>query len=325
MHKIHHIKSFVLSFALTALSFSVKAQSGITKVTVLTDSVQDAMEYPVLSNSPAIVHIPIVDYTGKTIPVVEVKISGVPYRFIFDTGCSNTTFNTNYITQSPGDSLVLFGGASGPNSSVRAVSLVKAADFEFGEIKVDELTMMTAAFTNPGKAAYGVIGLNLVRDYDMLFDWRNDEILLINPDSTDMILDKQYKIKESIPVFYYTDPYYIGIDCQVNGKRIRLHIDTGAFRTLLPDDVSNKGNRHVNKKILKPRKGRAYQIQYKEYTSDRVTLTLGNQKYRRVKVILGEYVRSERHDYGGLLGNNVLQRQPILISMKSGKLLLLKH
>ena len=170
-----------------------------------------------------------------------------------------------------------------------------------------------------------VIGLNLVRDYDLLVDWPNKEILLINPDSTDIILDKHYKIMESIPLLYYTDPYHICADCQVNGKRIRLQIDTGAYRTLLPDDISDNDNHHVNKKLLKPKKGRGYQIQYKEYTKDRVTLTLGNHKYRRVKVILGEKVRSEQHEFGGMLGNNILQRQPILISMKSEKILLLKH
>lgn len=319
------LKSFALSVILSTLTLSVDAQPGITKVAVLSDAVQDAMYQPILSNAPAIVHIPIVDYTGKTIPVVEVKISGQPYRFIFDTGCSSSVFNTNFIIQSPDDSLVFLGSAAGANSRIHPVSVVKSNDFELGEIKVDELMMMSVAFTDPGKPTYGVIGLNLVRDYDLLFDWPNKEILLINPDSTDIILDKHYKIMESIPLLYYTDPYHICADCQVNGKRIRLLIDTGAYRTLLPDDVSNNDNHHVNKKLLKPKKGRGYQIQYKEYTKDRVTLTLGNHKYRRVKVILGEKVRSEQYEFGGMLGNNVLQRQPILISMKSEKLLLLKH
>lgn len=321
-----YFRSFALSlFAITALLQQLYAQPGITKVTVLTDSVKDALDSPKFSNAPAIVRLPIVEYVSKTIPVVEVKIEGVPYRFIFDTGASNTVFNSIFIVQSPGDSIVPMGVATGANSSRRIMGVVKASNFELGEIKVDELMMTTIAYINPGTPEHGVLGLSLIHDYDLLFDWPNREILLVNPDSIGVILDKQYKIIESIPISYYTDPDYICTDCQVNGKRVRLQIDTGAYRTLLPDDLSNRGNRQVKKNLIKVKKGRGYQIQYKEYTSDRVHISLGNKKYRRVKVILGENVRSERHDFGGMLGGNVLKRQPILISMKSEELLLLKH
>ena len=196
-----YFRSFILSlFAFTALSLPLIAQPGITKVTFLTDSVQDAVHFPVLSNAPAIVRLPIVEYVSKTIPVVEVKIEGVPYRFIFDTGASNTVFNSIFIVQSPGDSIVPLGLATGANSSRRIMGVVKASNFELGELKVDELVMTTIAYINPGTPEHGVIGLSLVRDYDLLFDWPNREILLVNPDSIGVILDKRFKIIESIPI-----------------------------------------------------------------------------------------------------------------------------
>ena len=318
-------KSFILSIALAAFALSVSAQPGITKVTELTVSIQEPVHFPVLSDAPAIVHLPIVGYYSETIPVVEVKISGHPYRFVFDTGCSYTLFNSRYVSQSPGDSIVYFGTTQGVNSKLYNNGLVKVADFEAGGLKADELVMLTSNVNDKDFPVHGITGLSLVRDYDLLFDWSNREILLVNPDSTGSILDKQYKIIESIPVSYYTDPYYIGLECQVNGKPLRLHIDTGAYKTLLPDDISNRGKSHLAKKPIRKKKGVGYMVQYKEFIEDKVTITLGNQKYRRVKVLLGEHTRSERYENAGLLGNNVLQRQPILISMKSEKLLLLKH
>lgn len=321
---MRHLKSLILSFTLAALTLSVNAQPGITKVTVLTDSVQEPVKFPVLSVTPAIVHLPIVGYYSETIPVVEVQISGHPYRFVFDTGCSYSLFNSRYVSQSPGDSIVYFGTTQGVNKLYNN-GLVKVADFEAGGLKADELVMMTSNLNDKDFPVHGIIGLSLVRDYDLLFDWPNREILLVNPDSTGGILDKQYKIIESIPVSYYTDPYYINVGCQVNGKQLRLHIDTGAYRTLLPDDISNQGKSHLAKKPVRKKKGIRYMVQYKEFIEDKVTITLGSQKYRKVKVLLGENTRSERHDNAGLLGNNVLQRQPILISMKSERLLLLKH
>ena len=321
---MRHLKSLILSFTLAALTLSVNAQPGITKVTVLTDSIQEPVNFPVLSVAPAIVHLPIVGYYSETIPVVEVQISGHPYRFVFDTGFSYSSFNSHYVSQSPGDSIVYFGTTQGVNKLYNN-GLVKVADFEAGGLKADELVMMTSNLNDKDFPVHGIIGLSLVRDYDLLFDWPNREILLVNPDSTGGILDKQYKIIESIPVSYYTDPYYINVGCQVNGKPLRLHIDTGAYRTLLPDDISNRGKSHLAKHPVRKKKGIGYVVQYKEFIEDKVTITLGSQKYRKVKVLLGENTRSERHDNAGLLGNNVLQRQPILISMNSEKLLLLKH
>lgn len=320
---MNHFKSFFIVLALAAFVMSVRAQPGITKVTALTDSIQEPVHFPVLSDAPAIVHLPIVGYYSETIPVVEVKISGHPYRFVFDTGSSYSSFNSRYVSQSPGDSIVYFGTTQGVNKLYNN-GLVKVADFEAGGLKADELVMLTSIVNDKDFPVHGIIGLSLVRDYDLLFDWPNKEILLVNPDSTGSTLDKQYKIIESIPVSYYTDPYYIGLECQVNGKPLRLHIDTGAYKTLLPDDISNRGKSHLAKKPVRKKKGIGYMVQYKEFIEDKVTITLGNQKYRKVKVLLGENTRPERHDNAGLLGNNVLQRQPILISMKSERLLLLK-
>ena len=57
-----YFRSFALSlFAITALLQQLYAQPGITKVTVLTDSVKDALDSPKFSNAPAIVRLPIVD------------------------------------------------------------------------------------------------------------------------------------------------------------------------------------------------------------------------------------------------------------------------
>ena len=320
---MNHFKSFFIVLALAAFVMSVRAQPGITKVMALTDSIQEPVHFPVLSDAPAIVHLPIVGYYSETIPVVEVKISGHPYRFVFDTGSSYSSFNSRYVSQSPGDSIVYFGTTQGVNKLYNN-GLVKVADFEAGGLKADELVMLTSIVNDKDFPVHGIIGLSLVRDYDLLFDWSSREILLVNPDSTGGILDKRYKIIESIPVSYYTDPYYIGLECQVNGKPLRLHIDTGAYKTLLPDNISNRGKSHLAKNPIRKKKGVGYIVQYKEFIEDKVTITLGNQKYRKVKVLLGENSRSERYDNAGLLGNDVLQHQSILISMKSERLLLLK-
>lgn len=299
--------------------FTIHAQNGIKKVLELNDSIYNAIKFPTLAHAPKIVHIPIVDYESKTLPVVEVEMGGSLYRFVFDTGSSYSLFNSHFIEQSLNDSIVGFGSMRGSTGTADNFGIVKASDFALGLLKVKELTMLTSYIGGEDCQIQGLIGLSLVRDYDILFDWANNEILLLSPDSTSNYLSRRYDIVESLPVYYYKDPYYIGMECVVKSKRLRLQVDTGAFCTLLN---SNFHKKNPIKKLVDKNKSI---IITGDLTPAQVTISLGKTKYRDVNVFLGNSVKSQRNHHDGLLGNDILSQQPILLSTKNEQLLLLKY
>lgn len=300
-----HLKSFALSLVLMVLSLALYAQPGITRESILTPSINRALSAPDFSNTPNIVRLPIVDYYSDNVPIVEVTIEGQTYRFVFDTGAEYTIFNSRYIDQSQGGKIKPIGKAERANGAESLFGVVKASNFSLGELEAKTLYMATTGIDDEDDAiVHGVIGLTLFKNYDVLFDWTNKEIVLVSHNDMPSMLAERFDIIESIPINF--GAYYITTDCKVNGKRLRLLIDTGAFSCLLP---YKKGLKH-NRRDSIPDEER--------------TFVLGKQKFSNINVCLSYTASSGDGRYDGLLGNNLLQLQPILISIKSRQLLLLK-
>ena len=315
---IKSLKSFVLSFAMAAFSLFLYAQSGITRVDFLNQSVQRALSAPEITNSPNIVHLPIVDYYSDNIPIVEATIEGQTYRFVFDTGAEYSIFNSRYIDQSQGGKITSFGKAERANGAESLFGVVKASNFSLGGLEAKTLYMVTTGIDDEDDAiVHGAIGLTLFKDYDVLFDWTNKEIILVSHSDMPSILAERFDIIETLPIKF--GAYYITTDCKVNGKRLRLVIDTGAFSCLLP---YKKGLKHRLNNI-----GGKLDAQYRRegIPDEERTFVLGKQKYSNISVCLSYTASSGQDSYDGLLGNNILQLQPILISIKSRQLLLLKQ
>ena len=300
-----HLKSFALSFTLSFLSLTLYAQPGITRVNSLTPSINRALSAPEITNSPNIVRLPIIDYYSDNIPIVEVTIEGQTYQFVFDTGAEYTIFNARYIDQSQGGKITSVGIAERANGAESLLGIVKTSNFSLGGLEAKTLYMATTGIDDEDDAiVHGVIGLSLFKDYDVLFDWPNKEIIMVSHNDMPSMLAERFDIIESIPIKF--GAYYITTDCKVNGKRLRLLIDTGAFSCLLP---YKKGLNH-NRRDSIPNEER--------------TFVLGKQKFSNISVCLSYTASSGDGRYDGLLGNNLLQLQPILISIKSRQLLLLK-
>lgn len=299
-----HLKSFALSFVLMVLSLALYAQPGITRVDFLTPSINRALSAPEITNRPNIVRLPIVDYYSDNIPIVEVTIEGQTYHFVFDTGAEYTIFNARYIDQSQGGKITSVGIAERANGAESLLGIVKASNFSLGGLEAKTLYMATIGIDDEDDAiVHGAIGLTLFKDYDVLFDWSNKEIVLVSHNDMASMLTERFDIIESMPINF--GAYYITTDCKVNGKRLRLLIDTGAFSCLLP---YKKGLKHNRRDVI-PDEERIF--------------VLGKQKFSNISACLS-YNAGRQGYYDGLLGNNLLQLQPILISIKSRQLLLLK-
>lgn len=311
-------KSFIISLCLAVLSLSLYAQPGITRVYFPTPSINRALSAPEISNSPNIVHLPIIDYYSDSIPIVEVTIEGQTYHFVFDTGAEYTIFNARYIDQSQGGKITSVGIAERANGAESLLGIVKASNFSLGGLEAKTLYMFTTGIDDEDDAiVHGAIGLTLFKNYDVLFDWTNKEIVLVSHNDMPSMLTERFDIIESIPINF--GAYYITTDCKVNGKRLRLLIDTGAFSCLLP---YKKGLKHRLNNI-----GGKLDAKYSRegIPDEERSFVLGKQKFDNISICLSYTASSGDGRYDGLLGNNLLQLQPILISIKSRQLLLLKQ
>ena len=298
---------------------STKAQPSIRKIVQYSDSIQQILYNPVIDNNQAIVHLPIIDYVSTTIPMVEVLIGGYSYRFMFDTGTALSVFNIQYINQTPNDSLIVMGVMESP-SSIDYASAVIAQKVELAGLTLKELPMVTTYFKNDKSQTHGIIGLSLVKGFDILFDWQKHEIILITPDSTDYFLDSQYGIIQSLPVEFNTSNCLVTVESVIKGNRLELLIDSGAFATFIPTNHGflNRVKRRKDIDILKDRKSN-------KKTYKKTSITLGENHYRHIKVYQTKKANSQKYNYDGILGCDVLGKQPLLLSITKEKLLFLEH
>ncbi|MFN4151498.1 MAG: threonine--tRNA ligase, partial [Candidatus Sericytochromatia bacterium] len=80
---------------------------------------------------------------------------------------------------------------------------------------------------------YGLIGYQIFKDYDLLFDYRKNTITFIKPESTKEFLEKNYKSKKHKEIPIQMGSHLAIVDAYINGKKYSFGIDCGAESNLL--------------------------------------------------------------------------------------------
>ena len=157
-----------------------------------------------------------------TIPVL---IEGAgPYNFMIDTGSQATAVTheiTNSLTLSPRGTATLVGMAS-----ERAVNLVEVRSLKVGRHEVLDLVAPVLNKTHVG--ADGIIGLDSLQDFRVLFDFRDDTIALEDVSAIKNArrgFEIVVRAKPQLGQLLITDAI-------VEGVRATVIIDTGAQASL---------------------------------------------------------------------------------------------
>lgn len=323
--------SFVLSFAIAIITLPASAQQSISVVSNFDESFKQAYLQPEFVNAPAVVHLPVLGgMEERTMPIVQVVIDGLPYRFGFDTGSSTCFFNSARLPEGLVDSIgsirqVLTHDGMGEMKGC----FVNAKDVELGELRIKEIAMPAVQGMDMPNDLDGFIGLGLVYDYDIFICWRDNEILLINPDSTDSVLAGRYVLSATVPIHTQRQPAVATVDTQIRGRlrkyTFRLTLDTGASYCVVP----GKARPWFGfKKIPVERTGLVEMSGGTSYGIARLKMNVGGVKYTMETTLLkfptDHKLRKDKdgvHGYGAL-GTNILGDQAILISTTNQKLIL---
>ena len=211
-------------------------------------------------------------------------------------------------------------GAVG-TGSVSGVHHVKLMDM--GSFMLSETDIMTSDLSNletVGVAVHGILGQSFYKDFDVLFDFKGDEIVLLNPDTTyQWLLNEGYRCQTVSGVM---KGHLLAFDCQVGGVPVVLAFDSGAESNLLASDwpqlhpSSVKGIKKDH--LIGYGDGRA------SITKGKTTLTLGGRTFKKLRTAFSDVSHlKENKGIDGLFGCEVLGKQKLLISYKRQELILL--
>ncbi|MCG8748678.1 retropepsin-like aspartic protease [Tenacibaculum finnmarkense] len=277
-------------------------------------------------NDKNIIEIPF-ELAGKLI-AVDLLLNGTKRKFILDTGAPFVILNSAYIiadtTKTSSTSI------KGVNGNISSISFKKTKSINFSGLKMNNQDIMTMNLAHLEKSLdykfYGLIGYDLIKEYDIMFDYRKKIITLINPDIFDDY--KKHNLLnnslETIPV--KLNKHIPVVDVKINNKILKLGIDSGASSNLIDNDLFSNLKKEIRKiKTDKLEGADKHSQQVKKGKIKKVRI--GNKLFKRVKTSFSDISHLNRDpniNIDGLIGYPILSKQRTLISFLRKEIIFIK-
>jgi len=174
--------------------------------------------------------------------LIEARIGEQTGNFVFDTGASKLVLNQTYFRQNliPVDS-----HAGGITGNVDQVYQTRIKRIDFSEIHCENLLADVINLghieNRRGSKILGLLGMNMFRNYEMVINYRRNELQLfpidnagkrINFQADSLITDFICPIKEKGGVAF--------LEAAIGGKVLDFCLDTGAEANVLSSSLSKK-------------------------------------------------------------------------------------
>lgn len=267
-----------------------------------------------------IARVPIERHGG--LPIVTVTIDGKPCNMFFDTGAPGVILNSKYFNHNI-DGEVMGGGGRGAVGKGAASGMHHVESMDMGGISLTDTDIMLSDLSNletVGVEVHGILGQSYYKDFDVLFDFKGSEIVLLNPDTTHQwLLSEGYHCQTVNGVM---KGHLLTFDCQVGGTSVVLAFDSGAQTNLLYSDWLQKHPSSV--KGIKKAHLTGYGEGRASVTKGKTTLLLGGRTFKKLQTTFSDVSHlKESKGIDGLFGCEVLAKQKLLISYKRQEIILI--
>jgi len=306
----------------TEATFLFNADNMVVEANLLNAEVSIRRATPTASvpSGVNIARVPIERHGG--LPIVTVTIDGKPCNMFFDTGAPGVILNSKYFDHNI-DGEVMGGGGRGAVGKGAASGMHHVESMDMGGISLTDTDIMLSDLSNletVGVEVHGILGQSYYKDFDVLFDFKGSEIVLLNPDTTHQwLLSEGYHCQTVNGVM---KGHLLTFDCQVGGVSVVLAFDSGAQTNLLASDWPQLHPSSV--KGIKKAHLTGYGEGRASVTKGKTTLLLGGRTFKKLQTTFSEVSHfKESKGIDGLFGCEVLSKQKILISYKRQELILI--
>lgn len=262
--------------------------------------------------------------TADHLILVPVTVRGKKCTFVFDNGAERLHLNSKYFedyerTAGPG------GEGKGATGSIAGIESTIVDSLDFGGIRVDnaEADMSDLSHIEKECQVHGLLGYNVYKDYDILFDYPSGALKLIRPEYTGEFLKANgYEVMEEIPFDLIGAVAHMPlVEAVIGTRHMLLGIDSGAGSCLLDKSLWNDLKdqvENVRTDILRGVGG------------GNITVNKGNLKSMKIggRDFVGTgVVFSDVSVLGlmeGVIGYDLLSKQKTVLSYSKRKIILIK-
>lgn len=266
---------------------------------------------------------------GKII-VVQAKVDGIMRNFVLDSGSPKLVMNSANKNRAKIEHTMSISNIQGAGGNISNMNVEKVNDFDFAGIKIknqDVLTMDLDHLEKDLKAdIYGLIGYEVIKDYDMLLDYSKKEVTFIKPSYTNQFIADHFKKNTISEVPIEMKGHIAEVKGVLDGKECIFGIDTGASNFYIDQDLY-EGIKHQMTNIKKEKIVGADKNTLDSKKGNLKELVIGTKKFKNINSSFGNF-NQLRKGYGlnavALIGEPILSKQKTLISYANKKLLFIE-
>ena len=259
--------------------------------------------------------------------VVTAKLNGIERKFIFDSGATSLYLNSQYFSKDTVNTIS--SGSKGVNSSISKQDIVHIDSFDFYGIKTQDKDFVMSDLSHllKDEEIYGLIGYQVIKDYDWLFDYANKTLTLINPDKTADYINKMQYTTYEIPIQMTSETSHIPfVKGKIGTEEVSLGIDCGAAANLLDIALFDKLKNNLTDITTTELAGVSTQKTDVQKASVK-SLALGKKLFENVSTVFNNmnHLNSRwENKIDGLIGYEILSKQKTIVSLRNKKIIFIQ-
>lgn len=281
-------------------------------------------ESKITGSSQNFVTIPF-EMAGNLI-AVDVNLNGESKKFILDSGAPRVILNSRYL-ETDGTNAETISQAKGVSGSISGMDIQKVSSLEFAGISMDDQDVLTLDLTHLEEELetefYGLIGYELLKEYDLLFDYESQEFTLIKPEYFDKYKAEFLPNHELTSIPMDLADHIPVISVEVGDTTLNLGIDCGAETNLFDDDLFADVEGQIKNKsedTLIGADNNAKKVQKGLLNS----MKIGDKELRDLPTSFNDISHlneAYQVQIDGLVGHPILSRQKTLLSYANKQLI----
>jgi len=280
----------------------------------------------IVKNNEDVITVPI-EMRGNLI-LVDVLLNGIPRKFIFDSGAPKVILNQKYMQ--PNDSTsnsMKISSSKGVNGSVSGLDLMHMDELNFHGISMKDQKVVTLDLSNLEKdyevEIYGLIGFEQIKDYDLLFNYGNQELILIDPNHFEIFEEVYFSNVQKTSVSIKLEGHIPIVDISVNGMILSMGLDCGAELNLIDHDLYNDFIYNLENISTDTLSG-ADRIRKEVIVGDVKQVQIGSNTFEKMETVFSDISHINKGysvKIDGILGYPLFSKQPTLLSFSRKKLI----